>query len=83
VIRAEVTRQVPRVTHVATVAEVGNDSTVVVEVLLGTCQLMECKLNDTSVEHPEYYLPKVLTRLSFSSSPLPPIWLGRDPTVES
>jgi hypothetical protein len=83
VIHAKVTGHVPGVTPVATAAEVGNDPTMVVEVQLVTCQLMECKLDDTSVEHPQYYLPKVLTRLSFSSSLLPPIRLGRDPLVQS
>jgi hypothetical protein len=52
VIQAEVTRQVSGVTPVAVAAEVGDDSTVVVEVQLVTCQLMECKLDDTLVEHP-------------------------------
>jgi hypothetical protein len=33
-------------------AEVGGDPIVVVEVALTTCQLMECKLGSTSVEHP-------------------------------
>jgi hypothetical protein len=44
-------------------AEVGGDSTAVmeVEVELVTCQLMECRLGGTSVEHPQYYLLKVLT----------------------
>jgi hypothetical protein len=83
VIQAEMTVQVSRVTPVAAAAEVDDDSTVVVEVQLVTCQLMECKLNGTSVEHPQYYLPKVLTRLSFSSSFLPPIRLSRDPLVQS
>jgi hypothetical protein len=77
-----VTGQVSGVTPVAAAAEVG-DSTVVVEVQLVTCQLMEYKLDGTSVEYPQYYLPEVLTRLSFSSSLLPPIWLGRDPLVQS
>jgi hypothetical protein len=71
-----VTGQVSRVTPVAAAAVMGDDSTMVVEVQLMTCQLMECKLDGTSVEHRQYYLPKVLTRLSFSSSPLPPIQLG-------
>jgi hypothetical protein len=78
-----VTGQVSGVTPVVAAAEVSDDSTVVVEVQLLTCQLMECKLDGTSVEHPQYYLPEVLTRLSFSSSILPPIWLGRDPLVQS
>jgi hypothetical protein len=71
------------VTPVAATAEVGDDSTMVVEVQLVTCQLMECKLDGTSVEHYQYYLPDVLTRLSFSSSLLLPIWLGRDPLIQS
>jgi hypothetical protein len=78
-----VTGQVSGVTPVVAAAEVSDDSTVVVEVQLVTCQLMECKLDGTSVEHPQYYLPEVLTRLSFSSSILPPIWLGREPLVQS
>jgi hypothetical protein len=65
------------------VAKVGDDSTMVVEVQLVTCQLMECKLDSTLVEHHQYYLPKVPTRLSFSSYLLPPIQLGRDPLVQS
>jgi hypothetical protein len=83
VIQAEVTGQVSGVTPVAAVAEVGDDSTVVVEVQLMTCQRMECKLYGTSVEDPHYYPPKVLTRLFFSSSLLLPIRLGRDPLVQS
>jgi hypothetical protein len=58
-------------------AEVGGDPTVVMEMALMTCQLMECKLSGTSVEHPQHYLPKVLTRPSFSSPLLLPIDLGR------
>jgi hypothetical protein len=42
-------------------AAVGNDPTAVMEVALMTCQLIECKLGGTSMEHPEYYLQKVLT----------------------
>jgi hypothetical protein len=42
---------VSRVTHVAAAAEVGDDPTVVVEVQLMTCQLMECKLDGTLVQH--------------------------------
>jgi hypothetical protein len=75
--------QVSAVTPVAAAAEVSDDSTMVVEVQLVTCQLMECKLDGTSVEHPQYYLPEVLTRLSFSSSLLPPTRLGRDPLFQS
>jgi hypothetical protein len=78
-----VTGQVSGVTPIAAAAEVSDDSTMVVEVHLVTCQLMECKLDGTSVEHPQYYLSEVLARLSFSSSPLPPIRLGRDPLVQS
>jgi hypothetical protein len=78
-----VTGQVSRVTPIAAAAEVGDDSTMVVEVQLVTCQLMECQLDGTLVEHPQHYLLKVPTRLSFSSSILPPIWLGRDPLVQS
>jgi hypothetical protein len=59
-----VTRQVSGVTPVAVAAEVGDDSTMVVEVQLVTCQLMECKQDDTLVEHPQY---KALF-LIFSSS---------------
>ncbi|WP_428740122.1 hypothetical protein, partial [Sulfurimonas sp.] len=66
-------------TMVASAAEVGDDPTVVVEAALMTCQLMGCTLGGTSVEHPQYYLQEVLTRLSFSSSLLLPIWLGRCP----
>jgi hypothetical protein len=42
-------------------AEVDGGPTVVVEMELVTCQLMECRLGGTSVEHPQYYLRKVLT----------------------
>jgi hypothetical protein len=77
-----VTGQVPRVTPATAAAEVGDDPTVV-EVQLLTCQLMECKLGGTSVEHPQYYLPKVLTSLSFSSSLLLPIRLGWYPLGQS
>ena len=82
-IQVEATGQVSGVTPVAAAAEVGDDSTVVVEVQLVTCQLIKCKLDGTSVEHPQYYLLKVLTRLSFLSSLLLPIRLGRDPLVQS
>jgi hypothetical protein len=77
VVQAEETRQVSGVTP--TVA-VGDDPTMVVEVELVTCQLLECKLGGTSVKHPQYYLLKVLTRPSFSSL-LRPIQLGRYPLV--
>jgi hypothetical protein len=50
VIHAEETGQVSRVTP--TTAEVGDDPTVVVEVDLMTCPLMEYKLGSTSVDHP-------------------------------
>jgi hypothetical protein len=72
--------EVSRVTPV--VAEVGDDPTVVVEMGLVTCLLMECRLGGTLVEHFKYYLRKVLTRLSFSSSLLQPIRLGRYPLVQ-
>jgi hypothetical protein len=78
-----VTGKVFGVTPVAAAAEVSDDSTMVVEVQLVTCQLMECKLDGTSVEYPQYYPPKVLTRFFFSSSLLLPIRLGRDPLVQS
>jgi hypothetical protein len=44
-------------------AEVGGDPTAVMEVEVGlvTCRLMECRLGSTSVQHFQYYLPKVLT----------------------
>jgi hypothetical protein len=74
---------VSRVTPVAAIAKVGDDPTVVVEVQLVSCQLIECKLGGTLVEHPQYYLLKVLTRLSFSYSLLPPIRLGRYPLGQS
>jgi hypothetical protein len=71
VIRAEETGQVSRVTptaakpgqvaEVTSAAEVGDDPTMVVEVEHVTCQQMECKLGGTLVEHPQYYLPRVLT----------------------
>jgi hypothetical protein len=83
VMQVEVTRQVSGVTPVAAAAEVGDDPTMVVEVQLVTYQLMECKLGGTLVEHPQYYLPKVLTRLSFSSSLLLPIRLGWYPLGQS
>jgi hypothetical protein len=44
-----VTGKVFGVTPVAAAAEVSDDSTVVVEVQLMTCQLMECTLDSTSV----------------------------------
>jgi hypothetical protein len=58
---------------VASATEVDDDPTVVVEAALMTCQLMGCTLGGTLVEHPQYYLQKVLTMLSFSSSILLPI----------
>jgi hypothetical protein len=51
----------------------------VVELELMTCHFMGCKLGGTSVEHPQYYLSKVLTQPSFSSSFLSPIKLCRYP----
>jgi hypothetical protein len=65
-----------------TAAEVGSDPTMVVEVALMTCQLMECKLGGTSVEHPQYYLQKALTMPSSSSSLLQLIQLCRYPLVQ-
>jgi hypothetical protein len=59
VIQAKKTGQAPRVT--STTIEVGGGPTAVVEMELETCQLMECTLGDTLVEHPQYYLQKVLT----------------------
>jgi hypothetical protein len=50
-----------QVLDVTSAAEVGGDPTAVMEVALVTCQLMECTLGSTSVEHPQYYLSKVLT----------------------
>jgi hypothetical protein len=44
---------------------------------------MECKLGGTSMEDPQYYLPKVLTKLFFSYSLLPPTRLGRYPLGQS
>jgi hypothetical protein len=52
-------------------AEVGDDPTMVMELV--TCQLIKCKPGGTSMEHPQYYLQKVLARPSFSSSLLHPI----------
>jgi hypothetical protein len=66
VIRAAETGHASGVTPAA--AEVSDDPTVVVEVALMTYQLVECRLGGTLVEHPQYYLQKVLTRPSFSSS---------------
>jgi hypothetical protein len=68
---------------VTSAAEVGGDPTAMMEVALVTCQLMDCKLGGTSVEHPQNYLSKVLTRPSFSSSLLLPIELCRYPLVQS
>jgi hypothetical protein len=67
---------------VASTAEVDDDPTVVVEVANVTCQLMGCTLGDTLVEHPQYYLQELLTKLSFSSSLLLPIKLCRYPLVQ-
>jgi hypothetical protein len=68
----------PRPTSMVTpAAEVGGDPTAVMEVTLMTCQLTECKLGGTSVVYHQYYLPKVLTRPSFSSPLLLPIKLCR------
>jgi hypothetical protein len=50
-----------RVSLVTSAAKVGGDPTAVVEMALLTCQQMECKLGDTLVGHPQYYLLKVLT----------------------
>jgi hypothetical protein len=80
VIQAEETGQVSRVTSTA---EVGGESTMVMEVELMTFQLMECTLGGTSVEHSQYYLLKVLTRPSFSSPLLLPSKLSRYPLVQS
>jgi hypothetical protein len=52
VIQAEETGQMFGVTPADGAAEVGGDPTMVVEVALVTCQLMECTLGGTSVEHP-------------------------------
>jgi hypothetical protein len=57
VVQVEETRQVYEITYAAT--EVGGAPTVVVELV--TCHLLECRLGGTSGEHPQYYLPKVLT----------------------
>jgi hypothetical protein len=59
VVQAVETGQVHRVTSAA--IEVGNDPTMVVDVQLVTCQLTECRLCGTSLEHPQYYLQKVLS----------------------
>jgi hypothetical protein len=64
VIQAAESGQVP---VVASATEVGGDHTVVMELVAD--QLMWCRLGGTSVEHPQYYLSKLLTRPS-SSSPL-------------
>jgi hypothetical protein len=76
VIQAAETEQVHRVTSDAA-AHVGGGPTVVVEVELMICQLMQCRLGGTLVEHPQYYLREVLIRPSFSSSLIHPIQLGR------
>jgi hypothetical protein len=49
-VQADESDHAPRVTSAA--AEVGGDPTVVVGVELVTCQVMECRLGSTSVEHP-------------------------------
>jgi hypothetical protein len=67
---------------VASAAEVDDDPTMVVEAALVTCQLMGCTLDDTSVEHPQYYLQEVLMRISFSSSLLLPIKLCKYPLIQ-
>jgi hypothetical protein len=87
VIQAEETRQVLGVTPATTelgqasvvtsAAEVGGDPTTVMEVALVTCQLMECRLGGSSMEHPQCYLQKVLTRPSFYSPLLLSIKLCR------
>jgi hypothetical protein len=74
VIQDEGTGQVPRVTptvassrqasEVTFATEVGGDPTGVMEVALVTCQLMECTLGGTLLEHPQYYLLKVMARPS-------------------
>jgi hypothetical protein len=66
VIQAEETGQVLGVTPATTesgeapvvtsAAEVGGNPTTVMEVALVTCQLMECRLGGTSVDHPQCYL---------------------------
>jgi hypothetical protein len=66
---------------VASTAEVGGDPTVVMELVAD--QLIGCRLGGTSVEHPQYYLPKVLIRPSSSSPLLLPIKLYRYPLVPS
>jgi hypothetical protein len=50
-----------QVSVVTPATEVGGDPTTVMEVALVTCQVMEYRLGDTSVEHPLYCLPKVLS----------------------
>jgi hypothetical protein len=71
------------VSVITSAAEVGGDPSAVMEVALVTCQLMECKLGGTSVEHPQNYLPKFLIRTSFSSSLLLPIKLCMYPLAQS
>jgi hypothetical protein len=58
-VQANETGHTPGVTSAA--AEVDGGPTAVVQVELMTCQLMECRLGGTLVEHPQYYLQKVLT----------------------
>jgi hypothetical protein len=88
VIHAEEIRQVSKITPTAAeprqasdvtfaAAEVGVDPTVVMEMALVTCQMMECTLGGTLVEHPQYCHSKVLTSPSFSSPLILPIELGR------
>jgi hypothetical protein len=86
VIQAEETGPVTEITptaaepgqasEVAFAADAGRDPTRVMEVALMTCQQMECKLGDTSVEYPQYCPLKVLTSPSFSSPLLLLIELG-------
>jgi hypothetical protein len=94
VIQVEETRQVSRVTPATTesgqvsgvtsaTAKVGDDPAVVMEVALVNCRLIECRLGDTLVERPQYYLQKALTRPSFSSSLLRSIRLCRYPLGQS
>jgi hypothetical protein len=77
VVQAYENGQMHRVPFAA--AEVGDGPTVAVEVEIITCLLVECRLGGTSVVHPQYYLPKVLTWPSSSSSPVHPSKLGRHP----
>jgi hypothetical protein len=63
--------------------EVGGSPTVVVEAKIVTCLLVECRLGGTSVEHLQYYLQKVLTWPSSSSSPPHPSRFSRYPHGQS